>query len=97
MIIQLNPSIPVNTPKGNGEAIMVIDYSKEDDLLFVVFLDETGECWTFGNKDIRAIKNVSIGRNNPTKLDVLYKEQGLVVDSDTINRIKRSIPPLKFE
>lgn len=62
MILQLNPSIPVNTPKGPGEAILIIDYSKEDDILWTVFLDETGQCWTFNNKDIRAIKNVSIGR-----------------------------------
>jgi len=64
MILQLNPSIPVNTPKGVGEAILIIDYGKEDDILWTVFLDETGQCWTFNNKEIRAIKNVSIGREN---------------------------------
>jgi len=64
MILQLNPSIPVNTPKGTGEAILIIDYGKEDDILWTVFLDETGQCWTFNNKEIRAIKNVSIGREN---------------------------------
>jgi len=73
MILQLNPSIPVNTPKGPGEAILIIDYGKEDDLLFTVFLDETGQCWTFNNKDIRAIKNVSIGRTTVEDPKVIAK------------------------
>lgn len=63
MILQLNPSIPVEVlGKGYGEAFMVIDYSKEDDLMFVVALDSNGEVWTVPNKDIRFIKNYSIGR-----------------------------------
>lgn len=64
MMIQLNPSIPVNVlGKGNGEAVGWIDYSKEDDLLWVVAMDETGEVWCIPNKDLRFIKNYSIGRN----------------------------------
>lgn len=74
MILQLNPSIPVNTPNGTGEAILIIDYGKEDDLLWTVFLDETGQCWTFNNKEIRAIKNVSIGRNNVDSLTEKVQE-----------------------
>lgn len=31
---QLNPSIPLMTPKGEAEAIAVLDYSKEDNLKF---------------------------------------------------------------
>lgn len=62
MILQLNPSIPVVTPKGPAEALILIDYSPEHDLLWVTFLDETGECWTFPNHEIRAFENYSIGR-----------------------------------
>lgn len=69
MIIQLNPSIPLevvdtpNFPKGSGEAIALIDYSKEDDLLWVIIMDSSGEIWTVPNQFVRGIGNVSIGRN----------------------------------
>lgn len=62
MLLQLNPSIPVKTPKGNAECIGWIDYSKEDNLLWVCFMDDTGECWIFPNHEIRAFENFSIGR-----------------------------------
>lgn len=67
--IQLNPSIPLLTPKGQGEAIMCIDYSKEDDLFWVVIQDETGEIWTWNNKDVRGCKNVTIGRKNISSIE----------------------------
>ena len=62
-MLQLNPPIPVNTPYGKGWAHVLIDYSQEHDLLWVVFLDETGECWTLPNRDVRIQKNLSLGRN----------------------------------
>lgn len=61
-MIQLNPSIPVVTPKGGAEAVALIDYSKEDDLMWVCFLDSNGECWTFRNSEIKAFENYTIGR-----------------------------------
>jgi hypothetical protein len=61
-ITQLNPSIPLNTPKGDGEAILVLDYGVEHDLIFVVLLDSNGECWSFRNSEVRGIKNITIGR-----------------------------------
>lgn len=62
MILQLNPPIPVLTPKGPGIAHLVIDYGVEHNLMWVVFIDATGECWTYPNMDIRAQKNVTLGR-----------------------------------
>jgi hypothetical protein len=62
MITQLNPPLPVTTPKGDGVAHMVIDYGPEYNLFWVVFIDATGECWTYSNKDIRAQKNITLGR-----------------------------------
>lgn len=62
MILQLNPPIPVETPKGPGMAHLVIDYGIEHNLFWVVFLDATGECWTYTNPEIRAQKNVTLGR-----------------------------------
>lgn len=66
-MLQLNPPIPVETPKGKGWAHVLIDYSQEHDLLWVVFLDETGECWTLPNRDIRIQSNLSLGRRERKK------------------------------
>jgi hypothetical protein len=63
MITQLNPPIPMRTPLGKGMAQMVIDYGVEHDLLWVVFQNDTGECWSWSNKDIRAQSNITIGRD----------------------------------
>ena len=65
MILQLNPPIPVKTPKGKGIAHVLIDYGIEHDLMWVCFINKTGECWTFGNSKITADENISIGRNMP--------------------------------
>ena len=63
-MLQLNPQIPVYTPKGKGWAFFVIDRSQEHDLEWVVFLDNNGECWTFKNSDIRIQTNYTLHRNN---------------------------------
>lgn len=64
MMLQLNPSIPVYVKSKDvtGECVGWIDYSKEDDLLWVVALDSTGEVWIEPNNNIRLLKNYSIGR-----------------------------------
>ena len=62
MILQLNPPIPIVTPRGKGMAQMIIDYGTDYDLLWVVFQDEGGECWSWRNQDIRAQNNVTMGR-----------------------------------
>lgn len=61
-MFQLNPSIPVVTPEGKGEAIGWIDYGKDDDLLWIVFLQKNGECWIYPNPQIRACPNATAGR-----------------------------------
>ena len=62
-MIQLSPPIPIETPKGRGLAHVLIDYGVEFDLMWVCFIDKTGECWTFSNRQIRAQPNVTMGRN----------------------------------
>jgi hypothetical protein len=64
MIIQLDPPLPLVTPKGKGWAYLAIDYGMECDLCLVVFLDENGECWTFCNPEIRMQANITMGREN---------------------------------
>ncbi len=62
-MLQLNPQIPVLTPKGPGWAFFLIDRSQEHDLEWVVFLDSGGYCWTFKNSDIRIQKNLTLHRD----------------------------------
>jgi hypothetical protein len=62
MILQLNPPIPVNTPKGSGLAWLLIDYGPEHDLMWTVAIDDTGELWTYGNPQVRAQKNITLER-----------------------------------
>lgn len=63
MITQLSPAIPVITPKGPALAHFIIDYGIESDLFWVCFQDATGECWTWNNREIRAHKNITQGRD----------------------------------
>lgn len=60
-MMQLNPPIPLDTPKGPAFAHMTIDYSQEHYVLFVCFLVESGECWVFPNRDVRLQKNLTMG------------------------------------
>jgi len=61
-MIQLNPPIPVKTPKGKAMAHVLIDYGPDYDLMWVTFQDDTGECWTWQNKDIRGQENITLDR-----------------------------------
>jgi hypothetical protein len=61
-MIQLNPPIPLETPKGLGWAHFVIDYGMEFHLVWVVFLDETRECWSFQNPEVRIQTNPTFHR-----------------------------------
>jgi hypothetical protein len=62
MILQLDPSIPLVTPKGTGMAWALIDYGAEHNLMWVVAIDSTGEIWTYSNPEVRAQKNITLGR-----------------------------------
>jgi hypothetical protein len=55
----------VDTPKGPAYAHLTIDYSQEHYLLFVCFLTETGECWTFPNRDVKLQVNATMGVRVP--------------------------------
>jgi hypothetical protein len=62
MIIQLKPPLPLDTPKGSALCHFLIDEGIEHDLMWVCFIDSTGECWTFRNRQIKACKNITAGR-----------------------------------
>lgn len=85
MLIQLNPPIPVTTPKGPAIAHFVIDYGPESDLKWICFQQTTGECWTYSNTMIRAQKNITENREfispfyNPEEVS-LKKQQSEICD-----------------
>lgn len=68
MITQLVPQIPLVTPKGNAQAILVIDYSEEHDLKWVCIQDDTGEIWTWPNDKVRGFKNTTMGRKTISEI-----------------------------
>ena len=65
-MLQLNPPIPMNTPKGEGFAHILLDYGPESDLYWTVLITETGEIWTYANKYVRGSKNITLGRVDPS-------------------------------
>jgi hypothetical protein len=62
LILQLNPPIPVFTPKGKALAHVLIDYGIEFDLIWICFNHDDGQCWNWTNKDIKIDKNITLGR-----------------------------------
>lgn len=62
MILQLNPTIPMTTPKGDGFAVALIDYGEDHDLKWVVIQTQTGEIWTWNNDKVRGVKNITADR-----------------------------------
>ena len=76
-ILQLNPPIPLITPKGKGFAHLAIDYSQEHDLQWAVFQDDTGECWTWRNSDVRLQANVTMGRPVVAATDDRLGQKGI--------------------
>ncbi len=62
MMLQLDPPMPLETPRGKAMAHVLIDYGPEHHLLWVCFQDEDGQCWTWANPDVRAQVNPSMGR-----------------------------------
>ena len=77
MILQLNPPFDMETPKGLGLCRFLIDYEMGADLFWVVFIYESGECWTINNRDIREPKNYTLGFR---QIPVVVKTQGNFVE-----------------
>jgi hypothetical protein len=66
-ILQLDPPLPLFiVGRGTALAHLVIDYGPEHDLVWVVFMDATGECWSVPNTEIRGQWNATMGRTRAT-------------------------------
>jgi hypothetical protein len=72
-MLQLDPPIPVTSPKGKAQAIGWLDYSPEHHLLWIVAQDSNGEIWIWPNHQIRM-------RNNPTMERNLTEENYYEID-----------------
>jgi hypothetical protein len=67
MITQLDPPLPLETSKGSGLAHFVIDYGPEADLVWVVFMDKDGACWSVPNPEVRMSLNWTMGPAKTTR------------------------------
>ncbi len=65
MMLQLNPPLYVVTPKGDGEAVVMIDYGANVNPIFLVVLDETREVLCFDMIDLRGQGNAMWGIEHP--------------------------------
>ena len=77
MILQLNPPLPLKTPKGEGFAHFLIDYGPESDLYWTVLITQTGEIWTLANKEVRASKNITLGRTFAPQPTYRHETEGM--------------------
>jgi hypothetical protein len=68
MICQLNPTIDVNTPLGDGEALFLIDYGVNVNTVWVVRL-EGGHVKHFYSDDIRVWGNPMNGNGWDTDVN----------------------------
>jgi hypothetical protein len=67
VVVQFNPPMPVDTPKGPGRCFVWENPGMNEHNLWHCWIDATGECWTFQNPEIRMQKNPTFGVRNPPK------------------------------
>ncbi|MGQ7947550.1 hypothetical protein [Flavobacterium sp. WC2509] len=63
MILQLKPSILVETPLGTGQAIFIIDYGMHQNTCWVVALQTNGVIKHFDCNDVILSTNYTYGMN----------------------------------
>mgnify|MGYP006184175861 CR=1 FL=1 len=63
MILQLKPSILVETPMGSGQALFIIDYGMHQNTCWVVALADNGVVKHFDCNDIILAVNYTYGVN----------------------------------
>lgn len=91
VLVQLNPPLPLETSKGGGWAHFVIDYGPESALLWVVFMDEDGACWTVPNAEVRMTTNWTMGRRKPEdRGDPAVAARGQQPDKTTLHVLSKT-------
>lgn len=61
-IHELQQHLWLDTPRGQALAKFLVDHGIDGDNEWICILNETGEIWSFDNSDVRAAKNITIGR-----------------------------------
>ena len=87
MILQLEPTVPLDTPKGRADAHFLIDYGSQQHLLWVCFIRETGECWTYQNPLVRLEANPTEGirtADGDRSLDLALKQIDTLIEENNI-------------
>ena len=64
-MLELQKPIWLETPHGEMLCHYIINNGVENELLFVGFITETGQCWTFPSSRVRASRNIMMGRVDP--------------------------------
>ncbi|MFT3967784.1 MAG: hypothetical protein QM690_18075 [Sphingobium sp.] len=78
--VQLNPPIPLEVlDKGKGQAIGLIDYGPEHNLIWVTALDASGEIWCAPNPMVRMQSNWTMGRPKAPDVEARWPTEGLSV------------------
>ena len=62
MIIELNKSLPLHSPKGECDALFLLYEGLEHNLYWICIQKETGEIWVWDNRKVRADKNITLDR-----------------------------------
>lgn len=62
IIYEPKQQLEVDTPRGRGRVYLVTEYGTEIEKIFTVIINETGEIWEFGNQNIKATRNKTMGR-----------------------------------
>lgn len=69
MILQLNPTILVETPLGRGHAIFIIDYGMHQNTCWVVALEKNGVVKHFDSNSIIVATNFTYAINTDRNKD----------------------------
>jgi hypothetical protein len=67
MMLQLNPPVWVQTPLGEGHAILVIDYGPSINSIWAVHIFESGELVHIDSSELRVMGNEMWGIGHPCK------------------------------
>lgn len=89
--LQLDPPLPLLIRHNGGWekawAHVLLDYGIEADVMFLCFLDASGECWTVRGPDVRMQANVTLGRKAEAAQD---RSQAAPSSGDDPRRVPRS-------
>lgn len=66
MLLRLDPPIPLLTPHGEAVAHIYSDGGLESECFWVCFCRD-GTIMEFANSEVRACRNLTIGRDNPER------------------------------